>query len=357
MIRAFVLFYVSMEFWKRQYENGDAPDGLPYGLQHLQDHDIELDYSDIAQHPAVKLPLRPIERWAFGYDVVQPLLLARRMRKADVILSTLDRQGIFLAWMRSRKLFGLHHVPHVFISTSLAQQVQDMPRHRLDFLRSALSSVDRLVFYSQNQTAIFEDTLGIPRDRLRCIPFGVSSEVFAPSDEPSQDFILSVGWDKGRDYATLLRAVEGLPIEVTIVCSRSNLVGMRIPDNVRIMYHVPISRLKELYRQCRLTVVPTHDFAYPTGQTVVLEAMACDKPVISTANQGMGDYIRHGINGLLVPPGDAAALRETITSALADRELLRSMGRAARQDVEKTFNTAEMARRLADIVREVAVGN
>jgi hypothetical protein len=91
LLNAFILFYTSIGFWKDALKRGDAPDVLPYGLHHLEDFGVSVNYSDMAQRKLVKLPFRPVERWIFGCDVVQPLMLAGRMRKSDVVITPLDR--------------------------------------------------------------------------------------------------------------------------------------------------------------------------------------------------------------------------------------------------------------------------
>ena len=357
MVDAFVLFYTPIRVWKQCLERGDAPDVLPYGLNNLERFGVRISYSDIAQNKYLKLPMRPLEKWLFGCDVIQPLLLTRQMLRSDVIVSTLDRQGLFLGWLRANRLLGLHKVPHVFISTSLAQEVETASPARMRFLRKALSAVDRVVFYSSNQADIFEQRLGVPRERLRCIPFGANPDIFRPSDAEPKHYVVSVGWDKGRDYGTLVRAADGLPVEVRLVCAPSNLFGIPLPGNVKVEYKVPISRLKTLYAESRAVVVPTHDFAYPTGQTVVLEAMAMAKPVIATATEGMREYIDDGRSGLLVPPGDSDGLRRAIDRVLNDRDLAEKLGSTARKAVQDRFNTVELCRQLAEIIKEVVHGD
>jgi glycosyltransferase involved in cell wall biosynthesis len=61
-----------------------------------------------------------------------------------------------------------------------------------------------------------------------------------------------------------------------------------------------------------------------------VEAMALGRPVVVTPVGGQAELVRHGVEGLLVPPGDAAALADAIGTLLADRALRERMGRAAR---------------------------
>jgi glycosyltransferase involved in cell wall biosynthesis len=84
-----------------------------------------------------------------------------------------------------------------------------------------------------------------------------------------------------------------------------------------------------------LFVLPSVSEGLPN---VLLEAMACQKPVIATDVGGIPEVVRHGENGYLVPPGDAAALRNTLLRCLAEREQWKNFAQRARQTVETAFS-------------------
>jgi glycosyltransferase involved in cell wall biosynthesis len=62
----------------------------------------------------------------------------------------------------------------------------------------------------------------------------------------------------------------------------------------------------------------------------VREAMAWGRPVVATAVGGLTDAVEDGVTGLLVPPGDVAALRAAIERLLGDAELRARLGAAGR---------------------------
>jgi glycosyltransferase involved in cell wall biosynthesis len=72
----------------------------------------------------------------------------------------------------------------------------------------------------------------------------------------------------------------------------------------------------------------------PFGQ-VAIEAMACGKPVVASAVGGLADVVVHEETGLLVPPGDVAALRAALGRLIADPALRERMGAAGRERVER----------------------
>jgi glycosyltransferase involved in cell wall biosynthesis len=71
----------------------------------------------------------------------------------------------------------------------------------------------------------------------------------------------------------------------------------------------------------------------------VLQAMACGLPIIATRVGGIPEMIRDGVDGLLVPPGDASALADALRVVVADPEAGRTMGKQARERACDEFTT------------------
>lgn len=83
----------------------------------------------------------------------------------------------------------------------------------------------------------------------------------------------------------------------------------------------------EVYGRASVFVLPSlsDGFGY-----VAAEAMACGVPVILTSSTGAADLVQDGINGYIVPPGDADAIRDRLHHLAKNPALVRSMGQAAR---------------------------
>ena len=77
---------------------------------------------------------------------------------------------------------------------------------------------------------------------------------------------------------------------------------------------------------------------YEGGPTIVLEAMAMARPVVST-NVGMvPEIVQHEHSGLVVPPGDPWSLAESVTRLLFDSHLRDRLGENARAQAERRFS-------------------
>jgi glycosyltransferase involved in cell wall biosynthesis len=95
--------------------------------------------------------------------------------------------------------------------------------------------------------------------------------------------------------------------------------------------------------------------AEPFG-LVTLEAMAHQHPVVATAAGGSLEIVRDGIDGFLVPPGDAPRLAEKLLRLLADPELRQRLGARGRARVVEKFSLSCMLDRTEAVYRAVLAG-
>jgi glycosyltransferase involved in cell wall biosynthesis len=89
---------------------------------------------------------------------------------------------------------------------------------------------------------------------------------------------------------------------------------------------------------------------------VVLEAFAAGVPVVATAVGGTPEVVEDGINGYLVPPGNAEALARRLRDLLASEERRRAMGRRGRRKVREAFSFETQARAYARLFADLTDG-
>lgn len=94
--------------------------------------------------------------------------------------------------------------------------------------------------------------------------------------------------------------------------------------------------INEILNAVDLLVLPA--IAGEGMPNVVLEAMACGKPIIATTVGGTGEAVRHGENGFLVPPGEVAAMQNALAAILGDHSMSSQFGRNSRTIAEKEFS-------------------
>ena len=88
--------------------------------------------------------------------------------------------------------------------------------------------------------------------------------------------------------------------------------GLGVAD--RVKFWGPVTETAPFYQAATVLALPT---IYDPCSNVVLEALACGTPAVSTAANGAAEFITHGANGAVIPqPGDIAGLTEALATFL-----------------------------------------
>jgi glycosyltransferase involved in cell wall biosynthesis len=206
---------------------------------------------------------------------------------------------------------------------------------------------------------------GVPAQRVHFVPNAVNPPTvlatpFADSTRPPR--IVAAGRlhpKKGFDIliaALALLRGQGLAFDCEIAGEgdeRPRLEGLiaqhGLGDRVRLVG----------WRDASAFLATGDVFAFPSYQEgfplVLLEAMAAGLPVASSAIPGPVEMVAEGVEGTLVPPGEPAALAESLARLIAAPEKARALGVAARAKVLADYGPESLKRRL-DAVLNLMLG-
>ena len=206
-------------------------------------------------------------------------------------------------------------------------------------------------------------------EKFHEVPFGVDLDLFRPaaaslSSQPKTVLFVGAltrpGYFKGLE--NLMRAMKAISKEVDgcrlvvvghgeMEPSYRNLAyDLRLGERVLFVTDADDQALVARYRGCDVLVLPPFNRNESFG-IVLLEAMACGKPVIASDLPGVRAVFENGRQGLLVEPGNIDDLAEKIIAILTDEDMARRFGQAGRELVEKEYPWQEAGRRLDEIYR------
>jgi glycosyltransferase involved in cell wall biosynthesis len=343
MSRARFLMLVSdrVEARRAQVQGGLRP--CPEYLRLEERHGVELlDWSRLGD-------------WAGGRSARVALTHAaaglRRASEFDAIFSDSEHVGVPLALgMRTR---GPSR-PHLMLGHHLTNGSK--PRV-FRWLRPQ-ARISRVLVHSRRQVELAPARLGISRDRLRFQPYFADSDFWGARPPSSEALVVSAGREH-RDYATLAAACRDLPVRVFIAAgslfspSATHTQPESWPANVTSEF-TDHRTLREWYARAAVVAVPLVPTDFQAGVTTILEAMSMARPVVVSATEGQRDVVEDGVTGVMVPPGDAHALREAIERLLADPAERARLGANARAAVEERFSLDAYASSLAGHLEELA---
>jgi glycosyltransferase involved in cell wall biosynthesis len=219
-------------------------------------------------------------------------------------------------------------------------------------LRTILNNPDASVLVQNPDDAAAIAALGVPDGHVFLIPgSGVDAQRLRPLPEPKDPVTIAfVGRlldDKG--IRTLVAAHELLITRGTAV--RLLVAGDVDPANpasippfdiaqwkrksgIEMLGHV--ADIETVWQRAHIAVLPSRREGLPKS---LLEAAACGRPIVATDVPGCREIARAGVNALLVPPDNPAALADAIGQLANDPGLRRRLGEAGRRIVEAEFSS------------------
>lgn len=203
---------------------------------------------------------------------------------------------------------------------------------------------------------------------------GIDLEKFPAPLPPSQDKsarILSVGRlvpFKGFDQlveACAELARRNLDFHCEIIGDgpererlQDKIDNHQLKSRVALLGSLPREAIFEKMRGCDIFALGSltdRSGASDVFPTVILEAMAAARPVVSTQVAGIPESVVHGETGLLVPPANSAALAEALAQLIVDPALRQKYGTAGRGRVEENFEINKTITPLVDLLQTSAV--
>ncbi len=210
---------------------------------------------------------------------------------------------------------------------------------------------------------------GVPAERIRVVPSGV--DLSRPAEPADAAALRSLGLDPGRplavmvsalvpphkDPVTFLRALaearrrcpglQGLLVGGGPLLAEAQRAATQlgVAEVVRLVGHRQDA--ERLLAAATVAVLSSRDEGMGT---TLLDAMQWGIPVVATAAGGVPEVVRDGVDGLLSPPGDGAALGANLATVLADGALRERLVASARERV-RGFSSERMVERTLDAYR------
>lgn len=211
----------------------------------------------------------------------------------------------------------------------------------------------RLILQNKDDLAAFAAAELAPSEKTHVIMgSGVDTARFRPSAASRSNGVMRVLlasrllWDKGiREYIEAARLLkeEGLPVEFLLAGKPDPGNPASVPESqiakwrhgVPVKYLGHVADMPSLLANIDVAVLPSYREGVPRS---LLEAAACGLPIVTTDVPGCREVVRHGVNGLLVPPRDPPALAAAVRLMWEKPDERARMGSAARQVVLNNFD-------------------
>ncbi|MBW4488027.1 MAG: glycosyltransferase family 4 protein [Trichocoleus desertorum ATA4-8-CV12] len=307
---------------------------------------------------------------AWVYKSLDRHVAQHHLQNLNAIYAYEDGAATTFETAKQQGILCLYDLPIPFYKTSRQIQLEEAqkfpelapalqaahePTWKIERKHQEIELADHIfVASSMTQRSLLD--IGVPAERISVIPYGAPIEYFQPQPKPDSRFralfVGRVGPRKGVHY--LLQAWQALNLpdaELLLVGVNEFPSGWltQYQDICRHVPSVPHTALNQYYSSANVLVFPSLVEGFGL---VLLEAMACGIPVITTPNTAGLDILTDGVEGFIIPIRNVEALQEKLDWCYRHPQELAEMGQAARCKAEQL--TWELYRqRLANQVRSL----
>lgn len=240
----------------------------------------------------------------------------------------------------------------------------------LDALRRARRIIPNSYYTKEWMLKVFGDEY---RKQIRVIPGGVDTNKFKKVVSNDIDKIFNLKGKKVVVFAGkltiykgvkyLIKAAKKIPAEIFIVGDgpeKNNLIKLTKDldiKNIHFIGHLnkDTPTLIKFYSRADVFVAPSV-WDEPLG-LVILEAMACETPVVVTRKGGIPLAVKDGKNGLFVKPRNANDIVQKVNFLLKNEEKRLKMAKKAREIAVSKFSWEIIAQRFENIYQKFAINS
>jgi glycosyltransferase involved in cell wall biosynthesis/aminoglycoside phosphotransferase (APT) family kinase protein len=208
-------------------------------------------------------------------------------------------------------------------------------------------------------------------EKIHVVHVGVDAAVHQPPTERSHrdtssfDILCVAAFKHYKGLPVLVETCRrlkqrGLPFRCEVIGDGplrpeiERLIQLKnLGEEVRLLGHQPQHRIGDWMRRASVFVLPSivaRDGQMEGIPVALMEAMACERPVIASSLSGTGELVDDGLNGLLVPPGDAEALTEAVMWIADNPTVARYMGRQGRWKILAEFQLKSCVAELRHLI-------
>ena len=244
---------------------------------------------------------------------------------------------------------------HPFVLSVWGSDVYNFPNssflHRSLF-KFNLRKADKICSTSNTMKA---EILKYTGKDISVVPFGIDLSVYKPffAHHVFHDNSIVIGTVKALEeeygveylieaFEILLKLAKGYPLKLLIVGKgsldsylKAKVKDLRIEGETVFTGYIPAGEIPFYQNMLTISVFPSLRESFGVS---VVEAMACEKPVVVSNVGGLPEVVEDGVTGIVVPVANAQKLAEAIDKLVKDEDLRKRMGKQGRARVERLYN-------------------
>lgn len=226
--------------------------------------------------------------------------------------------------------------------------------YRLLFSFTLSNSVLRgAICYSSKELKYYQGIFSKCKSKIFFVPYGQVSEIKSKSIAIAAEIpYFFSGGTSNRDYSTLMSVALKIKYNFVVACTRKDVAGMNVPDNIRIFYDAYGEKFDLLMKSSYAVVLTLKNPDISSGQIVLLKAMEIGKPIVATRSAGTQDYVDETC-AFLVEPQNTEELQRVLKFIIENPEEAQNRTIRAKRKYQENFTIRRFASSVAEAMSKV----
>ncbi len=260
---------------------------------------------------------------------------------------------------------------HPFVTSVWGSDVYNFPQKSIFFKKVLVYNLKKSDMLFSTSKIMAEETKKYTNKNIHVVPFGINSEKFKPKKTESHfdenDIVIGTIKSIEKKYGTeyLVRAFKkvkenhpDIPLKLLIV-GRGSMTdyikllvkNLGIESDVKITGLVSYDKIPDYHRMLDIYIAVSTEDSESFG-VAILEASACETPVIVSNVGGLPEVVDNNITGFVIPHSNVELLVEKI-ELLFDGDLRKKLGKAGRTRVLKHFKLEDNLEQMVNNYNEI----
>lgn len=269
-------------------------------------------------------------------------------QSCDVVVAWQQFFGINLAFFQ--RLFRLKKKKKMVIMTFIYNKKNGLIGHLYEkYVKYSIDNkyVDKIIVFSKAEVIHYKAIFGV--DKFQFVHLGHDVPKICNAKTEKERVILGVG-RSNRDWEFLIEVIMGTKYKVEIMCDDFEYTNC--PKNVKIVRGCYNQEMLQKMSKSYCVVIPLKDAMVSAGQLSILQAMALGKPVIATQGSATIDYVKSGINGLLIENKKELWL-ESLAKLFSNADFYSKLSLGAKHSYESNYTIAKLSDSIAIILENL----
>ncbi len=232
----------------------------------------------------------------------------------------------------------------------------DLEKKSKKILNSLLIKVsDNLIFLGEGEYKAAINKYKSYSDRFHLLPFCVDTEFWNNPKSNIKEFVLFIGNDKNRDYEFLIELIDNLSsVNFVVISSRMEKINKKNVTHIKGSWNtleLNDLEIKEFYSKSLLTILPLKESMQPSGQSVALQSMSMETPVLITKTSGFWDFENFRNNeNIIFLNNSRDEWISSINKVIKNKDFSDKLSSNAKKIVNDIYNIEIFTKNLSEII-------